>query len=189
LGHVYEETDNPFLRSCGQEQEKMTLLACKLTGCQRQELIRNLTIARGQCSQRLFFDDPNLSVGDRLGSDVVFFDAFQSENVTWEIKAGNLPTSFSEDLAGANGAADDLVDAVGRIVLVNNFAFAGIDLTMPTCWIEGLSIAGTISRLRAYDLTIVTKLDRDQTFGIAEYWPSEVPTDKNRKTAADRSSS
>ena len=104
----------------------MTLLACKLTGCQRQELIRNLTIARGQCSQRLFFDDPNLSVGDRLGSDVIFFDAFQSENVTWEIKAGNLPTSFSEHLAGANGAADDLVDAVGRIVLVNNFAFAGI---------------------------------------------------------------
>lgn len=126
MGHVYEETDNPFLRSCGQEQEKMTLLACKLTGCQRQELIRNLTIARGQCSQRLFFDDPNLSVGDRLGSDVIFFDAFQSENVTWEIKAGNLPTSFSEHLAGANGAADDLVDAVGRIVLVNNFAFAGI---------------------------------------------------------------
>jgi hypothetical protein len=39
LGHVYEETDNPFLRSCGQEQEKMTLLTCKLTGCQRQELI------------------------------------------------------------------------------------------------------------------------------------------------------
>jgi hypothetical protein len=27
---------------------------------------------------------------------------------------------------GANGAADDLVDVVGRIVLVNDFAFAGI---------------------------------------------------------------
>jgi hypothetical protein len=74
----------------------------------------------------LFFDDPNLSVGDRFGSDVVFFGAFQSESIAWEIKAGNLPTSLSERLIGANGAADDLVDAVGRIVLVNDFAFAGI---------------------------------------------------------------
>jgi hypothetical protein len=74
----------------------------------------------------LFFDDPNLSVGDRLGSDVVFFDAFQSENVTWEIKAGNLPTSFSEHLAGANGAADDLVYMIGGITFTNDFTFAGV---------------------------------------------------------------
>ena len=34
--------------------------------------------------------------------------------------------SFPITSSAANGAADDLVDAVGRIVLVNDFAFAGI---------------------------------------------------------------
>jgi hypothetical protein len=59
----------------------MILPVCKLSGCQRQELIRDFTIGRGQRGQRLFLDDPNLSFGDCLGSDVVFFDVFQSENI------------------------------------------------------------------------------------------------------------
>jgi hypothetical protein len=91
----------------------------------------------------LFFDDPNLSVGDRLGIDVVFFGAFQSESIAREVKAGNLPTSFSERLTRANGAADDLVDAVGRIALVNDFAFAGIrprDADMMNGGIERLGL-------------------------------------------------
>jgi hypothetical protein len=56
----------------------------------------------------------------------VFFRAFQSENISGEIKASNLPTSLSEHLAGANGAIDDLVYVVGRIVIANDFAFASI---------------------------------------------------------------
>jgi hypothetical protein len=54
------------------------------------------------------------------------FDAFQSENISCEIKTSNLPTSFSEHLRGANGTADDLVYVVGGIVFVNDLAFAGI---------------------------------------------------------------
>jgi hypothetical protein len=54
------------------------------------------------------------------------FDTFQPENISYEIKTGNLPTSFSEHFAGANGAANDLVYAVGGVVFVNDLAFAGI---------------------------------------------------------------
>jgi hypothetical protein len=74
----------------------------------------------------LFFDNPNPSVGDRLGGDLVFFRAFQSENISRKIETSYLPTSFSEHLAGANGAADDLVYVVGGIIFANDFAFAGI---------------------------------------------------------------
>ena len=92
LDHVYEETDDAFLCSRGQEGEKMILLACKLSGCQRQEfgkgerlveLYGSATspIGRGQRGQRLFLDDPNLSFGDCLGSDVLFFGVFQSKNI------------------------------------------------------------------------------------------------------------
>jgi hypothetical protein len=89
-------------------------------------LIRNFKIGRGQRGQRLFLDDPNLSFGDRLGGDVVFFGVFKSENIAGKIETSNLPTSLSEHLAGANGAADDLVYVVGGIVFVNDVAFAGI---------------------------------------------------------------
>ena len=37
LEHFYEETDDPFFCSRGQEQEKMVLLTSKLAGCQRQQ--------------------------------------------------------------------------------------------------------------------------------------------------------
>jgi hypothetical protein len=42
----------------------------------------------------LFFDNPNPSVGDRLGGDLVFFRAFQSENISRKIETSYLPTSF-----------------------------------------------------------------------------------------------
>ena len=64
--------------------------------------------------------------GDRFGGDAVYFRAFQSENISCEIKTSNLPTSFSEHLAGANAADDDLVYVVGGIVFVNDLTFAGI---------------------------------------------------------------
>jgi hypothetical protein len=54
------------------------------------------------------------------------FGAFQPENVSCEIKISNLPTALSEHLAGANGAADDLVYVVGGIIFANDFPFAGI---------------------------------------------------------------
>jgi hypothetical protein len=56
----------------------------------------------------------------------VFVGAFQSDNISCEIKTSYLPTSLSEHLAGANGTADDLVYAVGGIIFVNDFPFAGI---------------------------------------------------------------
>jgi hypothetical protein len=74
----------------------------------------------------LFLDNPNLGVGDRFDGDAVFFRAFQSEDISREIKASNLPTSFSEHFAAANGAFDDLVYVVGGIVFANDLAFAGI---------------------------------------------------------------
>ena len=52
--------------------------------------------------------------------------AFQSENIACKIETSNLPTPFSEHLAGANGAADDLVYVVGGIIFANDFPFAGI---------------------------------------------------------------
>jgi len=74
----------------------------------------------------LFFEDPNLSVGDRLGGNAVLFDTFQSENISGEIKTSNLPTSFPEHLAGANGAADDLVYVVAGIIFAIDFSLGGI---------------------------------------------------------------
>ena len=74
----------------------------------------------------LVFENPNLDVGDRLGGDVVLFGVFQSENISCEIKASNLPTSFSKHLASANGATDNLIYVVGWIVFANDLALAGI---------------------------------------------------------------
>jgi len=73
-------------------------------------------------------DDANAvrAFGDRFDGDAVFFRAFQSEDISREIKASNLPTSLSEHFAGANGAFDDLVYVVGGIVFANDLAFAGI---------------------------------------------------------------
>src|SRR5215471_3443509 len=97
--------------------------------------IGNFAIGRGQSGQRLFLDDTNLGFGDRLDGNAVLFSAFQSEDISCEIKTSNLPTSFSEHLRGANGTVDDLVYAVGGIIFANDLAFAGIrsdDADAPT---------------------------------------------------------
>jgi hypothetical protein len=56
----------------------------------------------------------------------VVFCAFQTANISRKIETSYLPTSFSKHLAGANGAAYDLVYVVGGITFANDLAFAGI---------------------------------------------------------------
>jgi hypothetical protein len=50
----------------------------------------------------------------------------ESENISCKIKASNVPASLSEHFKSANRTANDLIEPVGRIILVNDFALAWI---------------------------------------------------------------
>src|SRR5215472_8133050 len=117
----------------------MVLLASKLTGCERQQSIGNFAIGRGQSGQRLFLDDTNLGFGDRLDGNAVLFSAFQSEDISCEIKTSNLPTSFSEHLRGAKPLTTSYTRSAG-------------------------SSSRTIWLLRGYDLTTPMRKSAEKSF-------------------------
>jgi hypothetical protein len=72
----------------------------------------------------LFFDNPNLHVGDRLGRQTVVFGILQSENITGKVKASDLATPVARHPRGANGTANDFVNVFSKIVFANNLALA-----------------------------------------------------------------
>jgi hypothetical protein len=74
----------------------------------------------------LLFENTHLSFGNRFYGDRVPVNTLQSENITGEIKASNLPAPIFQELAGANCAANDFVKARGESVLVNDFAFGRV---------------------------------------------------------------
>ena len=69
-------------------------------------------------------DDQDVRVGDRLGREGVLVAHLEAENVARQVEGADLAAAVVQDLVGADRAADDLVEVLGRLVLAVDFDVA-----------------------------------------------------------------
>src|SRR5215467_4776015 len=87
---------------------------------EQQEVTCQRSVAARQRAQDAFSDHQHFGVGNRFGGKCMPFAAFQPENIAGQIEAADLTAAVAENFVRADGAADDLVNAISSLILVND---------------------------------------------------------------------
>ena len=53
----------------------------------------------------------------------MFVSTLEAKEVAWQIQSDQLPTSVTQDFAGANRAANDFINPLSRVMLLKNYRF------------------------------------------------------------------
>ena len=95
----------------------MLLHAVQLATGHRPQLTGNVAVARGKRLDRAALDDDDFGIGDGFGGERMLAANLVTEEVARQIELTDLAPAVVQDLGGADGAADELVEIFGRFIL------------------------------------------------------------------------